>query len=56
MKRRPIQLHTDLHVKAGQEQRLVDDFHNLFLARTNYRLVWHQAHVWQLAAEGRSTR
>jgi len=29
----PIQLHTDIHVKAGHEQKLLDDFHNLFLPR-----------------------
>jgi heme-degrading monooxygenase HmoA len=31
--RRPIQLHTDLHVKLEEEQQLIDDFHKLYLPR-----------------------
>ena len=29
----PIHLHTDVHVKAGEEKQLIEDFHKLFLPR-----------------------
>ncbi|MFN0106671.1 MAG: antibiotic biosynthesis monooxygenase, partial [Bryobacteraceae bacterium] len=29
----PIHLHTDVHVKAGEEAKLIDDFHKLFRPR-----------------------
>ena len=29
----PIQLHTDIHVKAEEEKQLIDDFHKLYLPR-----------------------
>lgn len=29
----PIQLHTDIHVKAEEEKQLLEDFHKLFLPR-----------------------
>ena len=29
----PIQLHTDIHVKAEEEKKLLEDFHKLFLPR-----------------------